>query len=130
MKSFVSFPHQKKAEFTVGTENELQSRLSVNLLGSNPESKITKDLVLLTANGQSQILPSLDNFSKFQSKTKAECQELCCERELSFHTNFCFCFLNNTPLLTFWFVKFFFLKLFNELFQCETGKSSDTESGV
>lgn len=84
----------------------------------------------LITNGQSQTSLSLDNLSKFRSKTNAECQELCCERELSFHTNFlfCFCFLNNTPLLTFWFVKFFFLKLFNELFHCETGKSSDTET--
>lgn len=129
-RSFSSFPHQKKVEFTVGIENELQPQLSVNLLGSDPESRVTKDLVLLTTNGQSQPSLSLDNLSKFQSKTNAECQELSCERELSFHTNFlfCFCFLNNTPLLTFWFVKFFFLKLFNELFHCETGKSSDTET--
>ena len=68
-RSFSSFPHQKKAEFTVGIENELQPQLSVHLLGSDPESKITKDPVLLTANGQSQVPFSLDNFSKFQSKT-------------------------------------------------------------
>lgn len=104
-----SIKEASKGSITVGTENGLQAQLSVSLLRSDPESKIIEDLGLLTANGQSQTSLSLDNLSKFQVRQMHSARNCSVKESCLFHTDFlfCFCFLNNTPLLTFWFCKIF-----------------------